>query len=147
MDAAAAEAATVNKAATVEKAVTVEESAMDAKSAKDEKKKSETSGFLWLVLIAVAVFGAAYLAVHFLKDSRFPLLRTLRGQQPPPAQQPQPTPVPQTPPAPAPKSQPPQPPQPPPPPPPPPLLLRMLVSPSRFVMRWIYFLVMILLIS
>ena len=111
---AAAEAAMVDKAATVEKAVTVEESAKDAKSAKDEKKKSETSGFLWLVLIAVAVFGAAYLAVHFLKDSRFQLLRTLGIQQPPPVQQPQPTPVPQTPPAPAPKPQPPQPPPPPP---------------------------------
>jgi len=64
-------------------------------------------GFLWLVLIAVAVFGAAHLAVHFIKDSRFPLLRTLRVQQPPPAQQPQPTPVPQTQPAPEPKPEPP----------------------------------------
>ena len=105
MDAAAAEAATVEK-----KSVTVEESAKDAKSAKDEKKKSETSGFLWLVLIAVAVFGAAYLAVHFLKDSRFPLLRALRVQQPSPATQPPPVQRPQPPPAPKPQPPPPLPP-------------------------------------
>lgn len=107
---AAAEAAMVDKATTVEKAVTVEESAKDAKSAKDEKKKSETSGFLWLVLIAVAVFGAAYLAVHFLKDSRFPLLRALRVQQPSPATQPPPVQRPQPPPAPKPQPPPPLPP-------------------------------------
>ena len=107
---AAAEAAMVEKATTVEKAVTVEESAKDAKSAKDEKKKSETSGFLWLVLIAVAVFGAAYLAVHFLKDSRFPLLRALRVQQPSPATQPPPVQRPQPPPAPKPQPPPPLPP-------------------------------------
>ena len=105
MDAAAAEAATVEK-----KSVTVEEAAKDAKSAKDEKKKSETSGFLWLVLIAVAVFGAAYLAVHFLKDSRFPLLRALRVQQPSPATQPPPVQRPQPPPAPKPQPPPPLPP-------------------------------------